>query len=119
MKHLLALITCILLPLFSVWDLSGQEQTLRFPERKMKIADVFSAIEKQTDYTVAYNESVLDAGKVVTVPERKSLTEVLTAILKDTGTQFSFQGKMILIQKMETAKKTVTTQARSSMRPVR
>lgn len=80
MKHLLALITCILLPLFSAWDLSGQEQTLRFPERKMKIADVFSAIEKQTDYTVAYNESVLDAGKVVTVPERKSLTEVLTAI---------------------------------------
>lgn len=55
MKHLLALITCILLPLFSAWDLSGQEQTLRFPERKMKIADVFSAIEKQTDYTVAYN----------------------------------------------------------------
>ena len=53
---------------------------MRFPERKMKIADVFSAIEKQTDYTVAYNESVLDAGKVVTVPERKSLTEVLTAI---------------------------------------
>jgi len=80
MKHLLALITCILLPLFSAWDLSGQEQTLRFPERKMKIADVFSAIEKQTDYTVAYNESVLNAGKVVTVPERKSLTEVLTAI---------------------------------------
>lgn len=108
MKHLLALITCILLPLFSAWDLSGQEQTLMFPERKMKIADVFSAIEKQTDYTVAYNESVLDAGKVVTVPERKSLTEVLTAILKDTGTQFSFQGKMILIQKMETAKKAVT-----------
>ena len=96
MKRFSAFI-CVLMGVVLPLGLSAQNQTVTFPQEEMKISEAFSVVEKQTGLSIAYNEDLLDVGRVVSLPPRKPLDEAMSAILEGTGTKATYQGKLILI----------------------
>lgn len=95
----------LLFSLFS-WNVSAQDATISFPRKEMKISAALNVIEKQSGLTFAYNESQLDAGMTVTVPEGKTAMEALTEILKGTGTEAHLNGMVVAITPTGTKAKT-------------
>jgi TonB-linked SusC/RagA family outer membrane protein len=89
----------IFLCLFSIsLTIQAQNQKITLPKRQMTILSAFEEIEKQTDRTVAYNESTIDVKRNISVDVTdKTLSEAMAAILKDTGTTFKVQGKQLII----------------------
>ena len=104
MKQLIAMLACILLSSSVSSGIFAQTQNVRFNRERMKISEVFSAIEQQTGLTVAYNESTLDLSGVVSVPSETNVSDLLAAVLKNTGNSFYFHGKMILVYKEKQTK---------------
>ena len=100
MKRFSAFI-CMLMGTVLSWNISAQNQTISFPEERMKISEAFGVVEKQSGLSIAYNEDLLDVSRVVSLPPRKKLTEAISAILEGTGTKATYQGKLILIVKAE------------------
>ena len=100
MKRFSAFI-CMLMGIVLSWNISAQNQTISFPEERMKISEAFGVVEKQSGLSIAYNEDLLDVSRVVSLPPRKKLTEAISAILEGTGTKATYQGKLILIVKAE------------------
>ena len=87
----------VILTFLPVLCLSAQNQMLRFTSAQMKVRDAFSRIEKQSGFTIAYNESVLDVERKVSLKDSCTVNEAMRSILKGTGTKFTYQGKMILV----------------------
>ena len=104
MKQLIAMLACILLSSSVSSGIFAQTQNVRFSRERMKISEVFSAIEQQTGLTVAYNESALDLSGVVSVPSETNVSDLLASVLKNTGNSFYFHGKMILVYKEKQVK---------------
>lgn len=75
MKQLIAMLACILLSSSVSSGIFAQTQNVRFNRERMKISEVFSAIEQQTGLTVAYNESTLDLSGVVSVPSETNVSD--------------------------------------------
>lgn len=98
MKRFSAFI-CMLLGVVLSVNVFAQNQTVTFSQEKMKISEVFSIVEKQTGLSIAYNEDLLDVGRLVTLPPRKKLSDAMKTILEGTGTRATYQGKLILIVK--------------------
>ncbi|WP_101689475.1 SusC/RagA family TonB-linked outer membrane protein [Dysgonomonas massiliensis] len=92
--------TYVILLLFLSINLNAQDQKIKFSKEQMTIRTAFEEIEKQTNYTIAYNESLVDVDKTI-VEKTKDLTlqQALTNILKNTDVTFKIQGKQILIVK--------------------
>lgn len=51
--------------------LSAQDQTIEFPQGKLRIRKAFEVIEAQSGLSVAYNEDLLDVNKRVAPPSLK------------------------------------------------
>ena len=93
-------IICLLIGSLLPSALFAQNKVINFPAKEMKISDAFKVIQKQSGYSIAYNEEMLDVSKVVHTPSGKRLSDLMPLILKDTGTEASFQGKIIIIRKV-------------------
>ncbi|MCW0481864.1 TonB-dependent receptor [Gaoshiqia sediminis] len=66
--------------------------------KQATIMDVFSAIEDQTDYQIAYNSNILDVSKKIDLRvENKSISEVLDLVLKNSAAQYEFVGRYVVI----------------------
>ncbi|WP_165021031.1 MULTISPECIES: TonB-dependent receptor [unclassified Dysgonomonas] len=80
------------------FNAKAQNQKITLPQQKMTILSAFEEVEKQTNLTVAYNESSIDVKKSISVDvKNKSLSDAITDILKGTGTTYRIQGQQILI----------------------
>lgn len=64
----------------------------------MTILSAFGQIEKQTNLTIAYNESIIDVNqKVVIETNNRPLSETMAFLLKGTSTTFTIKGNQLLI----------------------
>lgn len=93
MKHLylFALIA------FSI-TVSAQEGKITVTGHNITYKQVFEQIEAQSKYSIAYNVTKFDAEHKISVNlENKSIAEVLTSILKDTGFTYKVNEKHIII----------------------
>ena len=98
------LMACMLISLLFPWSLSAQEPSFSFPKKEMTLSEALSIIEKQSGYSIAYNEDLLDLKKTVSTPSNKTLSETLSIVLKETGTEAKIKNSMILIVKKTESK---------------
>jgi TonB-linked SusC/RagA family outer membrane protein len=78
--------------------IQAQNQTVSLPQKQITLRAAFEEIEKQTDLTIAYNESTVNVNQTVSADlKNKPLEQVLTDILKGTNATWKLQGKQILI----------------------
>jgi hypothetical protein len=96
MNKLLSLFILTLVMMVPCWAVSSQSQ-VSFPSSRMTIREAFSSIEKQSGYTVAYDEAVLDVEQIAHVKKQCTVDEAMTEILEGTGTHHAYQGKIILV----------------------
>ena len=83
--------------------LSAQDQTIEFPQGKLRIRKAFEVIEAQSGLSVAYNEDLLDVNKKVTPPKSETVSRAMEILLHGTGMEAIFQGKLILVVLSEKA----------------
>jgi TonB-linked SusC/RagA family outer membrane protein len=91
-----------LMLLLLVWPVSlgmqAQNQKITLPQKPMTLLAAFEEIEKQTQLTIAYNESAININRNISVDiTAKSLQEALSAVLKNTQMTFRLRGKQIII----------------------
>ncbi len=96
MNKLLSLFFLALVMTIPCWAVSSQSQ-VSFSSSRMTIREAFSNIEKQSGYTIAYNEAMLNVGQMVSVKSQCTVDEAMTEILAGTGTHHAYQGKIILV----------------------
>ncbi|MDY6384133.1 MAG: TonB-dependent receptor plug domain-containing protein, partial [Bacteroidales bacterium] len=96
MNKLLSLFFLALVMTAPCWAVSSQSQ-VSFSSSRMTIREAFSNIEKQSGYTIAYNEAMLNVGQMVNVKSQCTVDEAMTEILAGTGTHHAYQGKIILV----------------------
>lgn len=76
----------------------GQTQQVTVRGNNQPLLNVFQQIEKQTNLSIAYNQTKLDVNKKVKENYiNKELSFVLTDLLKNTGFSFRFEQKHIII----------------------
>lgn len=84
--------------LFGSQNAFAQQQRITLSEGQKTILSAFEEIEKQTQMTIAYNESVINVKQVIDVSvSNQSLPEAMATILKGTNTTYKIQGKQIII----------------------
>ena len=77
-------------------------QDIELPGAKMTLQQFFNLVEKQSDYSFAYNEGVLDLeAKVSSKGGIFSLEQALDAVLSQVDARYTLKGKQILITKNE------------------
>lgn len=85
--------------LFISTSIFSQNQTVSIKGTGLTIKSVFEQIEKQTGFTIAYDESILDANKRINKEIKTTkLSDVLKEILTDTRLEFVIQNKHIIIR---------------------
>ena len=95
MKKLLILLTVI----FCSLSAYAQEQKIRFPSSEMMtVEEIIKIIEKQTGFSVAYNEASIDRAKQFFFDSGIStVSEVFRKILNGTEYSIKVQGKIIAV----------------------
>ena len=75
-------------------------QKVTFSGKQLSLAQVFTAIEKQTGYVIMANEGVFDGARLV-APRvtNMPLNELLDLVLKNQGIGFVMQGKTIFLSR--------------------
>ncbi|GBU07691.1 SusC/RagA family TonB-linked outer membrane protein [Bacteroidales bacterium] len=63
----------------------------------MTIKAIFAEIEKQTNTSVDYDESIIDVGKKISATKSGTLSTVLDQTLKNTNCLYTIKGKHIVI----------------------
>ncbi|MDR2627300.1 MAG: SusC/RagA family TonB-linked outer membrane protein [Dysgonamonadaceae bacterium] len=82
------------------FNLFAQDPSIKItlPQGQITIRLAFESIEQQSNLSIAYNESVINVNKNITVNViNKSLSEALAAVLHNTGTAFRIQNNQIII----------------------
>ena len=89
----------ILLLLFFPYNGNAQDnKKITIQESNIPIKTAFSLIEQQTGYTIAYEQSVLNVNKQVSLSlKNESIENALKQILKDTHIAFKISGYHIII----------------------
>ena len=96
-NHPVKVILCLLLFLLPA-SFGLQAQTVSLSRQNARMAEVFEEIEKQTQMTIGYNESTIDANSRISVNiTNKPINQAMADVLKDTDATFRIQGKQILI----------------------
>ncbi|MFV0377553.1 MAG: TonB-dependent receptor, partial [Mangrovibacterium sp.] len=76
----------------------SQQTTVSFNLKQASIVEIFSQIENQTDYQIAYNSNKLDRLERIDLKvDSKSVGEVLDMLLKNTAVQYEFVGRYIVV----------------------
>ena len=93
----------IILMLATLWlSVPLFAQDIELPGAKMTLQQFFNLVEKQSDYSFAYNEGVLDLeAKVSSKGGIFSLEQALDAVLSQVDARYTLKGKQILITKNE------------------
>lgn len=87
----------ILVGIFMCNFVLAQNQSVCFRKRNLRVKDIFIEIERQTGLTVAYNETLTDVRKRVSLPPECNLSEALEIALSGSGLSVIYRGKMILV----------------------
>ena len=96
-NHPVKVILCLLLFLLPA-SFGLQAQTVSLSRQNARMAEVFEEIEKQTQMTIGYNESTIDANSRISVNiTNKPISQAMADVLKGTDATFRIQGKQILI----------------------
>lgn len=78
----------------------SQEQIINFPQKNMSIRSVFEQIERQTNMSVDYDETVVNINKTVNLSETKlKLGKALSEVLKDISYNLIYRDTHIIITK--------------------
>ncbi|MCI2083194.1 MAG: TonB-dependent receptor [Bacteroidales bacterium] len=97
------------LSIFLISAAGMNAQTVRFSKSSMTLRDAFSEIEAQTDFTVAFNEGVIDIERIVETPTAATpLKSALDAILEKCDAGYVFKGKQIVIMQIPVDSKSNT-----------
>lgn len=76
----------------------AQVTQLTIQENNIELAQLFNDIEQQTDFYFFYNNDQIDKTKRVNVDVKdKTITEVLDAVLKNTGITYQVNEKAIIL----------------------
>lgn len=79
-------------------------QSVSLSDTRLTLKAAFTEIEKQTDLSIDYNREIIDVNKVVVIPARAgSLSEIMAALLQDTGCTYVTRGNHIVISKAPVA----------------
>lgn len=77
---------------------AAQEQNITLPKRQLTSKEVFSAIQKQTSYGIAVNESRFPMEHKVKITQSPiRVSSLLTMLLKGTGMTYLLNGNVIVI----------------------
>lgn len=75
----------------------AQVTEIRLSSGCKTLQEVFSEIEKETEFIFFYNDNVIDLSKEVYVKKtRGSIDEILTSLLEDTGTGYKIMDRQII-----------------------
>ena len=100
MKRLL-----ILLGFLAVFfpSLAAAQVTVSFSKSEMTVKQAFVEIEKQTGYSLAYNETLVNVGRKVTVPAGPhTLDSALKILLEGSDVEYAIVGNKIVIEPSKT-----------------
>lgn len=81
--------------------LNAQNEKISFSKEQMIVKDAISQIEKQTSFTIAYDESTINLRSVFSTKKETSLKEALENMLIGTLNTYSIVGKHIIIKKTQ------------------
>lgn len=106
-----ATLTLLFLTLFLsqsvIFAQTGKKITIN--RDRITIKEALVSVEKQTEMSVAYNESALGAGKVISLNlNDESLEKTLDAILKGTGFTWAIENDYIIISPVKKAAESKT-----------
>jgi TonB-linked SusC/RagA family outer membrane protein len=94
MKLIIILLTVALLNVSA----KGLSQSISFTGKNVPLKKIFTAIEKQTGYTVSYTDDVLTGARPVSITAQNvSLRNFLVLILKGQPIDFSIEDKSVLL----------------------
>lgn len=80
----------------------AQNQQLKLPDGNLSIQRVFQEIEKQTKFSVDYNQTRLNVSQQAMIKNRKSsLSDILNDILKETDFEYTIEKGHIIIRKSQ------------------
>jgi TonB-linked SusC/RagA family outer membrane protein len=75
-----------------------QAQNISISKQNVKLSYLFEEIEKQTKFTIAYDESTIDVNRIVSVDiKNQPLAQAMADILKGTNLTSRIQGNHILL----------------------
>lgn len=84
--------------IFSVLSAQERDRKVTIQEKDITLKEVFSRIEKQTGYTIAYEQSKLDLKKKISVSLNNiNLNKALSEVLKNTGFTYKITGYHIIL----------------------
>ena len=99
MKITLFLLLATTFSAFSV-NVHSQNAKVSFDTHTMKVAQLISTIETQTNYLFVYNKKNVDLNRKVTVKARnKAVSEILDEVFSGTGISYVMEGKNIVLTK--------------------
>lgn len=83
--------------------LHSQSAKVSINEENVRINQIISQIEKQTDYLFVYNDQV-ETNKLVTVSAKNvAVSQILDQIFENSDVQYAIEGKHIILSKHEGA----------------
>ena len=87
----------------------SQSAKISIPRSTLKVSELLSKIESQTDYLFVYNKQTVDVKRVVdVVADNQPVTEILDRAFKGTGVHYVMEGNNIVLTK--TAENSASTQ---------
>lgn len=99
MKITLFLLLATTFSAFSV-NVHSQNAKVSFDTHTMKVAQLISTIETQTNYLFVYNKKNVDLNRKVTVKARnKAVSEILDEVFAGTGISYVMEGKNVVLTK--------------------
>ncbi len=93
----------LILAVISLVQITGtgafaQSNAVTLDMQGVSIEEVLNAIESKTTYRFLYNKQLVDVSRKVSVTcRKKEVTKVLTEIFKDSGIEYSVNGKQIVL----------------------
>ena len=88
-------------------DADAQNATITLSENTMKMGQLFSEIEKQTDYLLVYSNSEVDLDKIVELKQNSAkVLSLLQETLPSNGLSYEFENDYIIISKRAITTKT-------------
>lgn len=94
----------------------NSKQKITIENKNITLKEAFTSIEQQTEYTIAYEQSMLDPKKKLSLSlKNASIDKVLTQLLKDTEFTCRIKGYHVIIQSLSENKK---TDVKGSEKPV-
>lgn len=80
-------------------NLAVSAQTVTLGSNKVSLKAAFEKIEKASKYKIAYNSSLIDANRTVTISKTKGdVLEILNLLLKESGCTYEKNGNYLIVK---------------------